>query len=481
MVNVKAAVRIDRRRLVPLDPTRNGGHATGSAPGATTWQPRSGALRLRILAALIAIDLICMALGFGAAVVLREALLGGTDWFLLLPTMPLVYLLAAANSYAYSAANLQNPLRAVRRGVRALTLAVTAAVFIAFSLKTSDNFPRFVTGVGFVLSAGLMAVARYTFVRHLEAIVGGNPFSVVLIRDGDQPVPPGHFSVLLAADTGFDPDAHDPVMYDRLARSLQGAYRVVVACSAERRATWAHALKGINIQGEIIVPELAALAPLGVGHHGDTPTMVVATGPLGLMERAVKRSFDLAVAGIALVLLAPLLVAVAIAVKLDTPGPVFFRQVRIGRGNEMFRMLKFRSMRAEQTDGAGHRSAARDDDRITRVGRFIRSTSIDELPQLFNVLQGNMSIVGPRPHALGSRAADKLFWEVDQRYWHRHSAKPGLTGLAQIRGFRGATLEEVDLANRLQADLEYLENWSIWRDLKILALTVRVILHRNAF
>ena len=147
----------------------------------------------------------------------------------------------------------------------------------------------------------------------------------------------------------------------------------------------------------------------------------------------------------------------------------------------MFKVFKFRSMRANLSDILGHRSATRDDDRITRIGRIIRSTSIDELPQLFNVIKGDMSIVGPRPHALGSRAAEKLFWEVDQRYWHRHAARPGLTGLAQVRGFRGATIEEKDLRNRLQADLEYVENWSIWRDIKIIFLTFRVILHRNAF
>ena len=118
---------------------------------------------------------------------------------------------------------------------------------------------------------------------------------------------------------------------------------------------------------------------------------------------------------------------------------------------------------------------------MTRVGRFIRATSIDELPQLFNVLRGEMSLVGPRPHALGSLAGNELFWEVDERYWHRHACKPGLTGLAQVRGFRGATRERIDLANRLYADLEYLNGWTIWRDISILITTFRVIIHRNAY
>ncbi len=147
----------------------------------------------------------------------------------------------------------------------------------------------------------------------------------------------------------------------------------------------------------------------------------------------------------------------------------------------MFKMLKFRSMRAERSDQAGNASTARDDDRITRVGRLIRSTSIDELPQLINVLLGDMSIVGPRPHAIGSRAANKLFWEIDERYWHRHATKPGLTGLAQVRGFRGATDHESDLTNRLQADLEYLNHWSIWKDIQIILMTFKVLVHKNAY
>lgn len=179
--------------------------------------------------------------------------------------------------------------------------------------------------------------------------------------------------------------------------------------------------------------------------------------------------------------MSPLFLMVSLCIKLESRGPVFFRQKRIGRSNRVFRVFKFRSMTVEGADSHGNRSASRDDDRITRVGKFIRRTSIDELPQLLNVLSGTMSIVGPRPHALGSRAADKLFWEVDPRYWHRHAAKPGLTGLAQVRGYRGATLIEDDLRNRLQADLEYLDTWSVWRDVKIIVMTFQVMVHKNAF
>nr|WP_253072612.1 sugar transferase [Sphingomonas sp. H160509] len=171
----------------------------------------------------------------------------------------------------------------------------------------------------------------------------------------------------------------------------------------------------------------------------------------------------------------------ALVIKCDSRGPIFFRQQRVGRGNALFEVFKFRSMRVEQSDASGTVSASRDDVRITRVGRVIRATSIDELPQLLNVLFGSMSIVGPRPHALGSLAGQQLFWEVDERYWHRHALKPGITGLAQVRGFRGATHERSDLTRRLQADLEYIIGWSVLRDFAILISTVRVVVHRNAF
>ena len=207
----------------------------------------------------------------------------------------------------------------------------------------------------------------------------------------------------------------------------------------------------------------------------------LSSGSLGWNEQFVKRVFDLVFVAITLPVLSPLLLLVAIAIKLDSSGPVFFKQPRIGLGNRPFMIYKFRSMRSETSDVRGDRSASRSDDRVTRVGRFIRRTSIDELPQLFNVLRGSMSVVGPRPHAEGSRAEDLLFWDIDTRYWHRHSVKPGLTGLAQVRGYRGATELKSDLSNRLRSDLEYAAHWSLMKDLKIVIQTFAVLFHRNAF
>jgi lipopolysaccharide/colanic/teichoic acid biosynthesis glycosyltransferase len=457
-------------------------HSPDRAPRTKTqWRPRSALLQFRAVFYLLSTDLIAIFGGFLCTAFLRQSMVIDTGWLVFALVLLPVYALFASNLHAYNAINFQDPFRAIRRGLQALTLAFGSVILVIFYLRSGTSFPRLTIALGFVLAALFLCIARYGFFRHLNWLVGGNPFSSILLCDRGAPIPPGNFSMIMAAEPYFNPEEHDPHMYDRLATLIASADRVVVTCAPEHRVAWAKALRGANVQSEIVVPELAGLAPLGLGPDRDIPSIIVAAGPLSLTDRIVKRMFDVIVASAALLCLLPALIVIAIAVRLNSPGPVLFKQVRIGRGNQMFSMFKFRSMYVQQLDGAGHRSASRNDDRITGVGRIIRKTSLDELPQLVNVLKGNMSIVGPRPHALGSRAADKLFWEVDQRYWDRHATKPGLTGLAQVRGFRGPTLLEDDLRNRLKADLEYLENWSIWRDLKIIFLTVRVILHRNAF
>jgi lipopolysaccharide/colanic/teichoic acid biosynthesis glycosyltransferase len=206
---------------------------------------------------------------------------------------------------------------------------------------------------------------------------------------------------------------------------------------------------------------------------------------------AVKRAFDFVGAGLILLVLAPLLATIAVAIKVDSRGPVLFRQRRMGRHGVTFEMLKFRTMvdgaeaqktaLAAQNEAAGGLFKIKDDPRITRVGNRLRQISLDELPQLLNVLRGDMSIVGPRPHALGSTAEDDVFWNIDDRYWQRGAVKPGITGLAQVRGLRGATGTRRDLTDRVQADLEYLANWSVWKDVGIMLQTARVLVHPNAF
>lgn len=184
-----------------------------------------------------------------------------------------------------------------------------------------------------------------------------------------------------------------------------------------------------------------------------------------------KRALDLTLTLLALAVLWPLLLAVAIAIKLDSPGPVIFKQRRGGFRGRMFHVLKFRTMR-KMEDGDQIRQAVWGDARITRIGRFLRRTSIDELPQLFNVLLGQMSLVGPRPHA---RAHDDAFWNIDGRYPARFFARPGLTGLAQVSGARGCSETDDKVRSRIDYDVAYVTNWSIWLDVRIIAKTIRVV------
>jgi lipopolysaccharide/colanic/teichoic acid biosynthesis glycosyltransferase len=304
----------------------------------------------------------------------------------------------------------------------------------------------------------------------------------LLIVDGAT-VPPGyHGDVLDAGKEGIAPNLHDPVQLSHLANIVGEYDRLVVSCADEqRRSEWAQMLKCYHVAGEVLLDDGSPLGAIAVDRFCGSDTVVVARGAMSLGNRLKKRTMDIIVSLAALIFLAPLFLVVAILIKLDGRGPVFFAQPRVGRGNRMFKILKFRSMRQEASDINGDRSASKDDDRVTRIGRIIRATSIDELPQFINVLWGDMSVVGPRPHALGSLAGDKLFWEVDSAYWRRHALKPGITGLAQVRGFRGATHEQTDLRNRLQSDLEYISGWSLWRDVKILLSTVRVVIHPRAY
>jgi lipopolysaccharide/colanic/teichoic acid biosynthesis glycosyltransferase len=175
--------------------------------------------------------------------------------------------------------------------------------------------------------------------------------------------------------------------------------------------------------------------------------------------------------------------AAALAVKLDSRGPVLFRQRRYGFNNELIEVFKFRSMHADMADATAAKLVSRDDPRVTRVGRFLRRTSIDELPQLFNVVfKGNLSLVGPRPHAVHAKAENRLYDEVVDGYFARHRVKPGITGWAQVNGWRGETDTSEKILKRVEHDLQYIENWSVWLDLYILLLTpVSLLRTRNAY
>ncbi len=214
---------------------------------------------------------------------------------------------------------------------------------------------------------------------------------------------------------------------------------------------------------------------------GNMPMMTLFERPISGLDALVKRAEDCILAILLLLMALPVLVLTALAIKLDSPGPIFFRQPREGFNNQHFRIWKFRSMQHTLRQTGSVLQATRHDPRITRVGAFIRRTSIDELPQLFNVLSGEMSLVGPRPHAPSTLAGNRLFPDIINTYAARHKVKPGITGWAQACGWRGETDTEDKLVKRVEHDLHYIEHWSVGFDLYILLRTLFALIGSRAY
>jgi lipopolysaccharide/colanic/teichoic acid biosynthesis glycosyltransferase len=203
--------------------------------------------------------------------------------------------------------------------------------------------------------------------------------------------------------------------------------------------------------------------------------VLLPTWQLDLKARLIKRLVDLGLSLTALIVLAVPALFIMLAIRLDSTGPILFRQQRIGKLGRPFTALKFRSMAWWPDESGTIQQATSNDPRVTRIGRWLRRYSLDELPQLINILRGEMSIVGPRPHAPGTRAGGHLFEEVTQCYSTRHFVKPGLTGLAQVRGWRGETDTEEKLLHRIDCDFEYIAHWSVGLDLAIIWRTARSV------
>ena len=259
---------------------------------------------------------------------------------------------------------------------------------------------------------------------------------------------------------------------------------VALPMAAESRlAEVVHALS--VIPADIKLPARATslrFTPRSYSHLGSLAMIDLHDKPIADWGTVSKWLFDKIVGGIALMVLAPVMLLTALAVKLDSRGPVLFRQKRYGFNNELVEVFKFRSMYTDRCDAYASRLVTKGDARVTRVGRFIRKTSLDELPQLFNVLLGDLSLVGPRPHALQAKAGAQLYDEAVDGYFARHKVKPGITGWAQINGWRGETDTREKIQKRVEHDLFYIENWSVFFDLYILFATPFSLLsHENAY
>lgn len=440
--------------------------------------------RLAIYSALAITDTAAIAFGFSAAEFVRNPqYLMAEGLNLSLIVMP-TYLLLASNQNAFSLSTIRNRVEMFRRPVWALLLAALLVVLYTFLTKSGIQVSRAGFAVAISCSAIAMLFGRLSIDAVVRKTLQNRLTDELLIVDGEVMPAIGrslNLTVIDAAKEGLRPDINDPAMLGRIAATVRDYDRVIISTPLESQIGWALVLKGTSVTGEILLREENRLGAIGVGELAGQDTIIVSRGPLSLSNRIKKRLFDLAIAVPLLIFLTPLLLVVAILIKLESHGPILFKQLRVGQSNALFEIWKFRSMHPNEEGSDGSQSTLRDDDRVTRVGRFIRATSIDELPQLMNVLRGEMSIVGPRPHALASRAGDQLFWQVNPEYWMRHSLRPGITGLAQVRGFRGATHRIEDLEDRLQADLEYINCWRLSRDLTILLGTIRVLIHRNAY
>lgn len=474
---VETARSAEPRMRKPADAPEPGETAPDNEPIVS---PKA-ALRIRLYFTLALLDLMALLIAFTGASHLRFAdPLMQPGLGALMALVP-IYMVIASRGTAFSLAALKEPRKGITSALCALALAVSLFIITMFYLKSSADFSRLVIAAGAVGAAVLICALRLTFGHYMGSRYQWRFTSEVLLLDEVIIFPTNGELIVFADQAQVYPSSDNPTLLDRLGKLLRYADRVVLACPPSRRAAWSAMMKGIGVTVEVLSPELDDLGALGVGQVGGRSTIVTTVGPLDPRDRLLKRIFDIALSSLALLALLPFMAVIALAVKLDSPGPALFRQPRIGLGNRTFHMFKFRSMRADRADAHASKLTQIGDSRVTKAGQFLRRTSLDELPQLLNVLLGHMSVVGPRPHAAGALAGEALYWEVDQRYWDRHAVMPGMTGLAQIRGHRGTTFEHADLSNRLQADLEYVAGWSLGRDIGIILRTARVLLHPNAF
>ena len=387
------------------------------------------------------------------------------------------------------------------------TLVFLLALATVFFAKTGENFSR-VWLAGWY-GAGLLAllaerlvlavvVTRLTRKGRFDrrtAVVGGGPGAEAMIRALESQPDSGIRIVGLFDDRGDDRSPDVTAGYPKLggvdelveyARSTQLDLVIfTLPISAEARILqmlsklW---VLPIDIRLSAHSSKLR-LRPRAYSYIGTVPLLDLFDRPIADWDLVLKAVFDRVVGSLLLLLLSPILLLTALAVKLDSRGPVFFRQKRYGFNNELIEVFKFRSMYVDQSDATAAKLVTRDDPRVTRVGRLIRRTSIDELPQLLNVVfKGDLSLVGPRPHALHAKAENRLYDQVVDGYFARHKVKPGITGWAQINGWRGETDTSEKIQRRVEHDLYYIENWSVFFDLQILAATPLALLKsENAY
>jgi Undecaprenyl-phosphate glucose phosphotransferase len=391
---------------------------------------------------------------------------------------------------AYRLQTLVN-LKQQARNVAVVWITVFLTLLgIAFTLKIGEALSRgatlgfFVIGLSFLFAWRITlahviakALANGTFAKQRTMIIGDKTVLSVsqvfaeLRRYGYTP------NAIVEIDSEEHPASIGvTTMQDKLSSVVQVARDQRVE-SIFLLVPWdrSHCIEGILVALSVLPIPVYLIPDHKVVHYlsricniGPVWTAELKRAPLSKLERLLKRTVDIIGASAGLLLLSPLMLATAMLIKLDSSGPVLFRQSRSGFNGRLFRIFKFRTMTVLE-DGPVIRQATRDDPRVTRLGYWLRRTSIDELPQLFNVLSGDMSLVGPRPHAVGH---DCEYERQIAAYAFRYQLKPGITGWAQLKGCRGETRSLDLMSKRIEHDLWYIKNWSLWLDLKILSGTV---------
>ena len=407
---------------------------------------------------------------------------------------------------AYRMASLRALGGSALRLVGAWSLAFLVVAAVMVFAKIADHYSRvwlasFFAGGLAALIAERLAVVRFIGLQmqrgHFDrrtAIVGGGAVAEDLIRALDAQADSGVRIVGVFDDRGdMRSDTvvagypklgtvSDLVGYARATRLDLVIFTIPIA--AEDRILQMLAklwVLPIDIRVSAQASKLR-LRPRAYSYLGAVPVLDVFDKPMADWDIVAKNIFDRVVGLAMLLALAPVMLGVALAVRLTSPGPVLFRQKRYGFNNELIEVFKFRSMYVNQSDAGAAKLVTREDPRVTPVGRFIRKTSLDELPQLFNVIKGELSLVGPRPHALQAKAANTLYDQVVDGYFARHKVKPGITGWAQVNGWRGETDTSDKIQKRVEHDLHYIENWSILFDIRImLATPIALFRTKNAY
>jgi len=428
-------------------------------------------------------------------------------YFIVTPAVAALAILAFQTLRAYSLTAFRQPVRQVLRLAGGWAFAFLVVFAALFFLKLEGVVSRVWVASWFVIGLGALAGERALLARMVlrmaragrlarrAVVVGGGEFGRDLLREF------GAEKNSEIVTLGVFDDRSD----DRSPQTIEGIPKLgnvddLVEFARHTRIDLVIFALPITAEQRIlqmlrklwVLPidiRLAAHAnrlrfrPRSYSYLGQVPFLDLFDKPIADWDVVIKLAIDKILGAILLVALSPVLLATAIAVKLDSPGPILFRQRRYGFNNELIEVFKFRSIYADKTDEAAAQLVTRDDPRVTRVGRFIRKTSIDELPQLFNVVfKGDLSLVGPRPHAVHAKAAERQYDEVVEGYFARHRVRPGITGWAQVNGWRGETDTQEKIQQRVEHDLYYIENWSILFDLYILAITPFALFKtRNAF